>query len=82
MGGHSRWKNEEYVSLVNQASQTQDEKERLELYAKAEKMLVEDAAMAPLYFGATRRFYYNYVHGLTGNAFDKTGFINVYTSGR
>lgn len=82
VGGHSRWKNEEYVSLVNQASQTQDEKERLELYAKAEKMLVEDAAMAPLYFGATRRFYYNYVHGLTGNAFDKTGFINVYTSGR
>lgn len=82
MGGQSRWKNEEYVSLVSQASQTLDEKERLDLYAKAEKMLIEDAALAPVYFTASRRFYYNYVCGLTGNTFDTMGLIGIYTSGR
>lgn len=82
IGGQSRWKNAEYVSLVNRAAQTVDENERLALYAEAEKLLVEDAAIAPLYFTANRRFHYNYVQGLTANTFDNVGLMYIYTSGR
>ncbi|MEA4919853.1 MAG: peptide ABC transporter substrate-binding protein [Clostridiaceae bacterium] len=82
VGGQSHWINEEYRTLVSKASQTADEKERLDLYAKAEKLLIEDAAIAPVYFTANRRFYYNYVQGLDANTFDTTGLKDIYTAGR
>ena len=82
MGGQSRWKNAEYVSLVTEASQTKDEQKRLELYGQAEELLICEAAIAPVYSQASRRFYYSYVNGLNGNTFDTTSFKGVYTSGR
>ena len=82
VGGQSRWINNEYKQLVSKAAQTLDEKERLDLYAQAEKLLIEDAAIAPVYFTANRRFYYNYVQGLNANTFDTTGLTRIYTSGR
>lgn len=82
VGGQSRWKNADYVSLVTEASQTEDEQKRLELYGQAEELLIREAAIAPIYFQASRRFYYTYVNGLNGNTFDTTSFKGVYTSGR
>ena len=82
VGGQSRWINNEYKQLVSKAAQTLDEKERLDLYAQAEKLLIEDAAIAPVYFTANRRFYYNYIQGLNVNTFDTTGLTRIYTSGR
>ena len=82
VGGQSRWKNAEYVSLVNEATQTADDQKRLELYGQAEELLIREAAIAPVYFQASRRFYYSYVNGLNGNTFDTTSFKGVYTSGR
>lgn len=81
-GGQSQWQNADYNSLVSRANQTVDEKERLELYAQAEEMIVTDAAFAPVYFAAQRRFYYNYLQGLTGNTFDTMGLSGLYTVGR
>ena len=82
VGGQSRWKNAEYVSLVNEATQTADDQKRLELYGQAEELLIREAAIAPVYFQASLRFYYSYVNGLNGNTFDTTSFKGVYTSGR
>ena len=81
-GGQSQWQNADYNSLVSRASQTADEKERLALYAEAEDLIVTDAAFAPVYFTAQRRFYYDYLQGLTGNTFDTTGLAGLYTAGR
>ena len=67
---------------VNEATQTADDQKRLELYGQAEELLIREAAIAPVYFQASRRFYYSYVNGLNGNTFDTTSFKGVYTSGR
>lgn len=81
-GGQSQWVNEEYINLVATANQTVDDNERLELYAQAEKLICEEAAMAPIYVTAQRRFYYSYVKGLDAQPFDTTGFMGLYTAGR
>lgn len=81
-GGQSRWVNEEYVNLVNEAVKTVDEEARLNCYAQAEKLLLDDCAASPLYFTANRRFYYNYVGGFADSTFDTMGMMKMYTSGR
>lgn len=81
-GGQSRWINEEYTNLVNEAVGTQDENQRLELYRQAEEMLVSQAAIAPCYWTGSIRFSYSYVQGFTDNPFDTTGMKYMYTSGR
>lgn len=81
-GGQSHWVNEEYATLVKTASQTVDEKERLRMYAEAEEMLVQSAAIMPCYYMASRRFTYNYVKGVSINAFDNVGMKYVFTEGR
>ncbi|MFN8454720.1 MAG: peptide ABC transporter substrate-binding protein [Anaerolineae bacterium] len=47
----TRWKNEKYDKLVDQAARETDEGKRKELYIQAEKILIEeDVAMIPLYW--------------------------------
>lgn len=82
IGGQSRWKNEEYVELVSRAVTTIDDKERLECYQKAEELLLRDCAASPLYYTASRRFYYNYVGGFSDSTFDTMGMMKMYTKGR
>ena len=81
-GGQSKWVNEEYQSLVNQAASTEDDQTRLELYAQAEELLINEAAIAPICYNGSLRFSYPYMHGLSDNPFDTVGMKNVYTIGR
>lgn len=47
---HTRWKSEEYDRLVLEAAVERDRERRLELYARAQRMLCHDAtAVIPLY---------------------------------
>lgn len=45
----SFWSNQEYDSLVNQALEVQDEAKRYELYAKAEKIVMDESPMGAIY---------------------------------
>ena len=48
---HTKWVNEQYDALVDEAAIETDLQKRIDLYVEAEKLLVEeDAAIAPLYW--------------------------------
>lgn len=81
-GGQSRWKNSEYTELVSSAVAVADDKTRLEMFNKAEEMLVGDAAIAPCYWTGSIRFSYGYVKNFSTNTFDTTGMKYLYTFGR
>lgn len=79
-GGQSRWINDEYVTLVSEGSANTDDAGRLSAYQQAEALLVQDAAIAPLYYNESRTFAYSYVGGIPENPFDTTG-MKTYTVG-
>lgn len=62
MGGFS---DSEYDALCEQAASTQDDQERLELFAKAEQLLLEKGGVIPLYFSSEQVYYQSYVTGLS-----------------
>lgn len=72
-GGQAFWVNETYAALVAEGSASMDEAERLEKYRQAEEMLITAAAIAPVYYNASRTYAYNYVTGIPTNPFDTTG---------
>jgi oligopeptide transport system substrate-binding protein len=45
----ARWQNEAYERLVEKARRAMDQEERIELYRQADRVLVEEAAIMPLY---------------------------------
>ena len=45
------WQNEDYIRLVEQARRTTDQRQRMSLYGQAERILVQEAAIMPLYYG-------------------------------
>jgi len=48
---HTRWANEEYDQLVDQAARETDEQKRKELYIQAEQILIEEeTVIIPLYW--------------------------------
>lgn len=44
----ARWRNETYDSLVEKARRATDQKERMKLYGKSERILVDEAPVLPL----------------------------------
>jgi oligopeptide transport system substrate-binding protein len=46
----TRWRNEVYTGLVERARRITDQEERLKLYRQADRILVEEAAIMPLYY--------------------------------
>ncbi len=62
MGGYT---NPEYDDLVFSAISSQDQQERLDLYAQAEEMLLNDGAVIPLVYPTKEIFYQSYVSGLS-----------------
>ena len=81
-GGQSRWVNAEYAALVAEGSASMDDALRLEKYQQAEKLLVSEAAIAPIYYNTTQTYAYTYVGGIPLNPFDTTGMKTLFTSGR
>ncbi len=45
-----KWANAEYDKLIQEAKASQDDKVRFDAYAKAEKILMDEMAVAPFYF--------------------------------
>jgi oligopeptide transport system substrate-binding protein len=46
----SRWRNETYDRLVEEARRVMDQRERMRLYGLADRILIEEAAIVPLYY--------------------------------
>jgi oligopeptide transport system substrate-binding protein len=46
----TRWKNETYDRLVEEARRIMDQGERMRLYGQADRILIEEAAILPLYY--------------------------------
>ena len=44
-----RWKNEQYDRLIDQAKETADAAARYKVYAQAEKVILDEVGMVPLY---------------------------------
>lgn len=81
-GGQTQAANAQFDEITNQAVATIDDAQRLALYGEAEKVLINTAMIAPLYYSGSVRYAYDYVRGLTENSFDTVGMKNVYTVGR
>jgi oligopeptide transport system substrate-binding protein len=59
------WTNKKYDELLDKASATSDQKQRLEFFKEAEKLLVyEDATIAPTVFNKHSEFQFKYVKGV------------------
>lgn len=61
-GGFS---DEAYDSLIEQARSSQDDRERLELYAQAEDILITKGGLVPLYYAQSQVYYQSYVKNLS-----------------
>lgn len=62
MGGFS---DAEYDDLMKQASSSQDQAERLELFKKAEKILMDKGGTIPMFYNTNHMYYQSYVTGLS-----------------
>jgi peptide/nickel transport system substrate-binding protein/oligopeptide transport system substrate-binding protein len=67
---HPGWINEEYTRLLQEANQEADEAKRNEMLAKVEKILLDDAAIIPIYFYALSYMQKPYIEGWYPNLFD------------
>ena len=62
MGGFS---DAEYDELMKKASSSQDQAERLELFKKAEKILMDKGGTIPMFYNTNHMYYQSYVSGLS-----------------
>lgn len=63
-----RWSHPQYDTLVKQAMVNPDESERLQQLIQAEKILLEDAAIVPIYYRSRLAVLKPFVKGITWNA--------------
>lgn len=77
------WKNAEYDKLIDDAKVEPDQNKRLEMYKKAEKILIkDDAAMIPYQLQQRSTFQRKYVKGRKINIFGFGDYKGVYISGK
>lgn len=69
MGGFS---DAEYDELIKKAGSSQDDAERMELFGKAEKLLLEKGGVVPLYYNNSQIYVQSYVQGLSMPMFGAT----------
>jgi oligopeptide transport system substrate-binding protein len=63
-----QWSNRQYDALVKQAMVNPDERERLQQLFQAEKILLDDAAIVPIYYRSRLGILKPFVKGITWNA--------------
>lgn len=80
-GNQCQWQNDHYNHLLKVASKTMDAGKRADIYAAAEKILVEEeAVIAPIKYGVSSVFFKKHVYSPEQNPFDNTGFMNIRIS--
>lgn len=76
------WVNEEYDSLIAQASTEMDEEKRLELLSQAEKILIDEAPVAPIINETVHTYSYDYVKNQAVSPYSTMGSKKIYISGK
>ena len=79
VGGYT---NPEVDALLELAREESDDQKRLEMYQQAERMIVEDAAAIPLYFGRSQMLVKPYVNDLVFTPFGMIDLRRVSLSDR
>lgn len=79
----TRWSNEKFDDLIEQASREMDENKRVELYSQAEQVLFEEGCnVCPLINDQKHIFYYSYVKNLNKLETTTSGLKYVSIEGR
>ena len=84
-GGKTGWageKADEFNRLVEKAINTSDQEERALIYLEAEKVLLNESVIAPLYFGEKSSYRAKYIKNYASNSFTYIDFKGVYIQGR
>lgn len=81
LNNHSGWLNPEYTKLVQQANGDPDPQHRLVLLAKAEKILLDEMPIIPLYYYASVKLQKPFLRGWYDNPVDQhpLKFVSIDT---
>ena len=74
------WKNKEYDALIKQAVNMINKKERFHLYQEAEKIMMNEVPLIPIYYYTKIRLISEQVKGWHDNLLDKVSYKNLYLS--
>jgi oligopeptide transport system substrate-binding protein len=74
----SRYKNEEYDKLFELALRETDEAKRMELFAKCDQMIIDDAVVMPIYYDSYQRLLQTNIANFPINAMEYRDFSRVY----
>ncbi len=75
---YSHWNNPHFSELLEQADLTGDQEKRLALLSQAEKLLIEEMPMAPIYFYTGSYIKQPYVKGVRVSAFNQLDLKGAY----
>lgn len=73
-----QWSNKEYDNLLREAAASLDEKVRMEKLHKAEKILIDESPIMPIYFDSNLYYAKSYVKNYAKSAMADTNFREVY----
>ena len=76
---YGKYANAQYDALVRQSDTILDVAERAKIMAEAEQIMLDEAAIAPVYFATSRNLVHTYVKGWVENALDihRTRFLSI-----
>jgi len=79
-GGNNRtgWSNKQYDKYIHEAALTVDQDERYAIFQKAEKLLMQEVPILPLYTYTRRRLIAESVRGWEDNILDRHPYKYVY----
>lgn len=75
---HTGWSNTDYDALLAQAARTADQAQRYALMQKAERILLEDAPILPIFYYTTVRLIQPSVHGWYPTLLDHHPYKHVW----
>lgn len=83
-GGNNypKWSNAEYDALIKKAKATNDHDERIKAMQEAEKLLIEEMPIAPVYFYTRVYMEKPYVKGAWRNVFTSTDYSRAWIEGK
>ncbi|PTQ57952.1 MAG: Oligopeptide ABC transporter, periplasmic oligopeptide-binding protein OppA [Candidatus Carbobacillus altaicus] len=83
-GGNNypKWSNAEYDALIKEAKSTNDHDTRIKKMQEAEKLLIDEMPIAPIYFYTTVYMEKPYVKGAWRNSFSSTDYSRAWIEGK
>ncbi len=74
INNYSQWTNPAYTDVIQEAKQEADPNRRVELLARAEKILLDEMPIIPI---CSDQFIFSHIPGLEGYVFDSVGAIDL-----